>query len=257
VNAPARTVLKRLALLLLPVALLLPLTYLIPPLVRLDLAGSVALGAYWIAESGGTAGIPIIGAVMAALITSRPDLTVRRRLIEAALVVLALAAVLGGGAYVNEHAVKPTFAVARPNVVALGESKELKKSVEEFYALPDKAARSRHLDEVLARDGRMDGRVRAHWVAETGYSFPSGHSFSAMTFATFFVAMALACCSGWRLWAAMLLVPWAVLVCYSRPLLMVHSPTDVCVGALEGVAAGAAAFLFVRWASERSTAAKA
>src|SRR4051812_25742422 len=105
-NAPVRTVLKRLACVLAPAAVLIALTYLIPPLVRLDLAGHPVLAAYWLAESGGTAGIPLIGAVMIAVLVSRPYLSWRRRLAEAGLTVLALAAVIGGGSYVNEHFVK-------------------------------------------------------------------------------------------------------------------------------------------------------
>src|SRR6185436_8236458 len=88
--------------------------------------------------------------------------------------------------------------------------------------------------------------VRGHWIAETGYSFPSGHSFSAMLFATYFLALGLTYFSGRRLWVFYLLAVWAVAVCFSRPILRVHSPTDVCVGAIEGVLAGVLAFLLVR-----------
>jgi phosphatidylglycerophosphatase B len=257
VNAPVNTVMRRLSCVLAPAAALLALTHLIPFLPRLDLAGPVALAAYWVAESGGTHGIPLIGLVMTALLVSRTGIT-RWRAAEAPLVVLALAAVLGGGAYANEHLVKPTFAVPRPNVVELAESPALQSSVEDFYALPDKSARSDHLRKVLTPEVKMHDRVRDHWIAETGYSFPSGHSFAAMTFATFFLALGLSCCSGWRLGVCCLLVAWAVAVCYSRPLLRVHSPTDVCVGALQGVVAGVTAFLIVRLAlrGKRLTAAE-
>jgi phosphatidylglycerophosphatase B len=252
VTTPALPVLKpvlmRLAVVLPPVALLLALTYLIPAHLRLDLTGSAALAAYWVAESGGRHGIPLAGAVVTALLVSRPGITRVRRLDEALLVVLALGAVLGGGSYLNEYYVKPFFAVPRPNVKELARSPALRVTVEDFYALPDKAARSERLQEILTGEVPMHPRVRQHWIEATGYSFPSGHSFAAMTFGTFFLAMAAQYVPGWRGWLFCLVVAWAVAVCYSRPLLRVHTPTDVCVGALEGTVAGFLAFLAVRWA---------
>jgi membrane-associated phospholipid phosphatase len=67
-----------------------------------------------------------------------------------------------------------------------------------------------------------------------------------MMFATFFLAMGLASCSGRRLWVFYLLVPWAVMVCYSRTILRVHSPTDISIGGLEGIIVGILVFLLVR-----------
>ena len=88
--------------------------------------------------------------------------------------------------------------------------------------------------------------VCRHWIKEVGYSFPSGHSLNAMSFATFFLALALATLTGWRLRLACLVVPWAVLVCFSRTVLRVHTPLDITAGGLEGLALGALAFLVVR-----------
>jgi phosphatidylglycerophosphatase B len=161
-----------------------------------------------------------------------------------------LATLLGGGAYLNEHVVKPAFRVPRPNILELAATPlgvpVLGMSVEAFYALPDKPTRSEHLKKVLTADMGMHELIRGHWISETGYSFPSGHSFSAMMFATFFLAMGMSYFSGRRLWIFYLLAMWGVAVCLSRPILRVHSPTDICVGALEGIAAGIVAFLLVR-----------
>jgi phosphatidylglycerophosphatase B len=238
-----------------PAATLPALTFFVPGLnpftrPRPDLTGPLAVAAYWVAESGGTAGIPLIGFAMTALLVSRYGIPPVRRAVEAAVIAATLAAFLGGGAYLNEHVVKPIFAVHRPNIVELAEtppeSPALKMSAEAFYALPTKAARSEHLNEVLTDDVPLHEHVRGHWIAETGYSFPSGHSYSAMMFATFFLAMGLSYCSGRRLWVFYLLAVWAVAVCLSRPILRVHSPTDICVGGLEGMAVGALTFLLVR-----------
>ena len=49
-----------------------------------------------------------------------------------------------------------------------------------------------------------------------------------------------------RLWLFYLLLPWALAVCYSRPILRVHAPTDILIGGLEGILLGFVAFLLVR-----------
>ena len=93
---------------------------------------------------------------------------------------------------------------------------------------------------------RLMALYRDHWIAETGFTFPSGHSLTAMTLATFFAAVGLALLRGPRLWVVLLLVPWAVLVCYSRVALRVHRPVDVLCGALAGILIGALAFVLLR-----------
>ena len=105
--------------------------------------------------------------------------------------------------------------------------------------------RSRRWRGTLA-GSRPSSQCRHSWIEETGYSFPSGHSFSAMFFATFFLAMGVSHISTKRLRLFYLLLPWALAVCYSRPILRVHTPTDITVGGLEGLVLGFLAFLFVR-----------
>ncbi len=254
-----KDVLLRLSRFMLPACASLPLTYVVPKLnpfkpPHFDLTGWPALAAYGATESGSTLAIPVIAAVMIALLVNRTGNSWRRQIVEAWAMVLVVATFLGGGAYLNEHAVKPRFGVARPNIVELAatppDAPALKTSVEAFYNLPDKASRSAYLADVLgAKDFHaveLHARIREHWIAETGYSFPSGHSFCAMMFATFFLAMGLTFFSRRRLWVFYLLVPWAVMVCYSRPILRVHSPTDICIGGLAGVVVGIVAFLVAR-----------
>ena len=254
-QAPVKHVLFRLSCIMLPAGSLLALTYFAPlnpfKSPHLDLTGPLAQAAYWTAESGGKMGIPLIGITMIALLVSRSGIFWKRRAGEALAIVLVLATFLGVGAYLNEHFVKPVFAVPRPNIIELAkkppDAPALKMSVKEFYALPDKASRSAHLKKVLTPDVELDEHVRGHWISETGYSFPSGHSYSSMMFATFFLAMGLSYFWGTRLWFFYLIPLWAVAVCFSRPILRVHSPTDVCVGGLEGIVVGVLAFLLVRW----------
>jgi membrane-associated phospholipid phosphatase len=65
----------------------------------------------------------------------------------------------------------------------------------------------------------------------TGYSFPSGHTTSATST---YGAMAV---SAWKKmrWVSILCVIFALLTCFSRNYLGVHTPQDVAVGITEGV----------------------
>ena len=247
---PVNQVLLRLSCIMLVAGSLLPLTYLLPPI---DLTTPIAQVAYWTAESGGTAGTPWIVLSMVALLLCRHGLSRTQRGAEFAVILLSLASFFGGAAYLNEFVVKPYFAVYRPDIIELAQPSSvtsvLKMSAEEFYQLPTKAERSEHLKKVLTADAEppMDDHIRRHWIHESGYSFPSGHSFSAMLVATVFLALGLSYVRQLRLWVFYALPVWAVAVCYSRPILRVHSPTDVCAGGLEGIVCGVLVFLLVRW----------
>ena len=187
---------------------------------------------------------------MTGLVVGRHGVPGKRRLLETAVIVIVLSLVLGAGAYVNEHLIKPWFAVPRPNILELADAGALEMTVEAFYALPNKQTRSRHLRAVLTDEGfkavNLHPLIREHWIRESGFSFPSGHSLSAMLCATFFLAMGLNLFLGRRRWPFYLLVLWAILVCYSRPILRVHSTIDVSLGGLEGAVLGALSFLLVR-----------
>lgn len=259
-DSSVKCVLVRLLAVVVPAFALLPLTYVVHCLnpfssPNIDLTGTLALAAYWVSESGGKFGIPVIGTLMIVCLVSRPGLSARQRIFEILAIVLVVATFLGGGAYLNEHVVKPAFRVPRPNIIELAPRRSvppvLRMTAEEFYRLPDKASRSEYLAGILNSPDfnavQLHERIREHWIAETGFSFPSGHSFSSTMFATFFLAVGLALCAGPRLWIFHLLVPWAVMVCYSRTILRVHSPTDISVGGFEGIVVGILAFLVLRW----------
>ncbi len=242
-------VLKRLALFVVPAALLLPLSFGLP---KLSLDGPLAQFVYWLSESGGKPGIPAVAAILLLILVTRPDFNAGKRFREAVVLLGSLGLVVGVAAVVNEHVVKPGFSVARPNIKAMAERGVLGKTPEEFYALGDKDARREYLEKQVERPEfaaayDLHPSVRAHWVHETGFSFPSGHSLASMTFATYFLSLALCLLRGPRAWIFFALPTWAVLVCYSRVLLTVHSPTDVSVGGAEGVFIGTAGFLLAHF----------
>ena len=223
---------------------LLPLTWLLP---AFDLTTPLARVALFLSDSG-KYGMPVLCAAALVVVVSRAGLVGRRRAVEAGALTLALVLFLGLGAIVNEDLVKPRLNSPRPNIAELSARKLLPSSPDAFYRLATKAERSAYLRSALesVRDRLpMSPAVREHWIEETGFSFPSGHSTAAMLVATFFACVAFAVAEGRRRGMLLALVPWAVAVCYARPTLRVHRPVDVTVGGLQGVLLGILAYLFV------------
>ncbi len=248
---------RRLTLSIVITYLFLPLTFLIPLAAparesHFDLNSWFALLAYAFTETGGTAGASVIGTLLLLLLVTRAGVPGRRRRLEAGVIFSVVAILAGGGAAFNEYVIKPTFKMPRPHIRYLAGNEgsgPLGMTVNEFYALEDRETRRERLRTVLEADPppvRLPRLIREHWIEVTGYSFPSGHSLSAMFFATFFMAMGLTYLSMPRRLFCYLLLPWAVCVCYSRFILGVHTPTDISVGGLEGLLLGALAFVLVK-----------
>jgi phosphatidylglycerophosphatase B len=225
------------------------------PNIALDSA--VADLAVRVSDSASWGQLPFGCIALLVLVISRPGPSKRRRVVEGVALAVAMLVVIPGHALVNEKLTKPAFAVPRPNIVALTEAHALGLRIREpadFYAIGDKPARREFLAKRLAKldEPALSQRVREHWLDETGYSFPSGHSTAAMTLASLLVAIGFAWLGGWRQRITNTLVPiWAVCVVYSRPLLEVHTAIDVSSGTLVGFALGLAAFIFVRWATDK------
>ncbi len=247
--------------------LLIPLAF-VSPLIDstrapfFDLTQSFSQVAYWMSESGGKIGAPIVGVLMLVLLVSRVECTNSRRGREAGIVVLIVAVCAGGGAALNEHIVNAQLKIPRPNIIWLaGEngSGPLGMTSKAFYEIGDKATRGEVLSNVL--NGKqapvpMSPAIEAHWIAETGYSLPSGHSFSAMFFATFFLAIATTYVTTKRRWVFYALLPWALVVCYSRPILRLHTPADITIGALQGLLLGFLAWVVARMLLRRFASAQ-
>jgi phosphatidylglycerophosphatase B len=213
---------------------------------KIGLTGTVALIAWMFAESGRVVGIVVIATALLVVLVTRPGPSRRIRLVEVAVMIAVSMLILLGGSVLNDHVVKPAIGVARPDIVQLSDLGVLGIDVDSFYAMP-KASRSEYLDRIKSDSGFgelvMRPEVRDHWVKETAFSMPSGHALAAMTFATFYLSMALSSLSGWRRWPFDALVPWAVCVCLSRPILRVHWPADIVIGGLAGILVGAGGFL--------------
>lgn len=250
-HSSPRSVLSRVARWLVPAWLLLPASALLP---ALDLSGLVALVALALSNSAQRYGMPFVVLAYLALIATREGLDRRSRLRETGAMIVALALFLVVGAELNEHVVKPAFASPRPDIVELAERGVLPIAPARFYELGGKRERRAYLSTVLSEtrgaELRLSPAVREHWLEETGYSFPSGHSTAAMLVATFFLCVGLATLRGQRTLALVPLLPWALSVCVSRPVLRVHRPLDITLGAMQGTLFGVGAFLLV-WALAR------
>jgi len=237
--------------------LLIPLTSALPLLDStrapyFDLSDRFSEFAYWVTESGGKAGTPIIALLLLAILVTRGGITARRRKTEAYVIALVAAIFAGGGAAINEYVVKAELKVPRPNIIWLaGENGNgpLGTTAKEFYEIGDKQARRKPLMEILSQEPKpipLSPSIAAHWAHETGYSFPSGHSFSAFFFATFLLASAATYMTSTRLGLFYLLLPWALSVCYSRLILRVHTPIDITIGSLQGLLIGLLAWFIAR-----------
>ena len=170
----------------------------------------------------------------------------------AVIVILIATIFAGGGAALNEHGLKAQLKIPRPNLTWLsGEngSGPLGMTANDFYQTGDKQARSGLLQTVLSHvpvPVPLSAPVEAHWVEETGYSLPSGHSFAAMFFATFFLLLAVTHIRTKSICLFYALLPWALALCYSRPILRVHTPADVAIGAVQGLVIGLIAWTVAR-----------
>lgn len=221
-----------------------------------DLVVGLAPLSLGLSATAGVGGAPFVSLALCVVHVSRAGIERSRRVREFVVLALALALFLGGGACFNEFILKPWIAAPRPSIELLAtvpspESPILGMSARDFYDLGNKDTRRAHLNAVLNSPEmdeipKLPSGVRAHWLAETGYSFPSGHAFAAMLLATFFLSMGISFCTGWRLKLSYCLPAWAVLVCYMRPLLLLHSAADVLLGSLLGAALGFFAFVSAR-----------
>ncbi|MCU4156998.1 phosphatase PAP2 family protein [Carboxylicivirga sp. A043] len=146
---------------------------------------------FWlfISHSGGTVGVPLITIAFCVLISLNYK-GWKRKVLTIVLSLVAFSLVLGGMAKVNENLIKEHLKVERPNIIYLHQQKGFDKDA--FYAFESKEERQRYLqyflrtqtDTITFDNKPLHPKVLQHWLHETGYSFPSGHSFNAFLMAT-------------------------------------------------------------------------
>lgn len=91
--------------------------------------------------------------------------------------------------------------------------------------------------EILKKN--IDEKVLKHWVDESGYSFPSGHSFNAFLLATI-LSYAIYYTSNHKNYRKYYFIPfvWALSVAIARVTIGAHTSLDVSFGATLGTIIG-------------------
>ncbi len=156
--------------------------------------------------------------------------------------VFGLLIIFGLFAFINENYTKPLLKRHRPSHEYLLLQENLSNQIDSLYKLK-KSDRSRFFDTLIKNDTtnfkNIDPIILEHWVKESGFSFPSGHSFNA-----FLLAMVLAYGIYHNehkpKWRNLFVLPfvWALAVGISRVAIGVHSPLDVSTGAAMGIGIG-------------------
>ena len=162
---------------------------------------------------------------------------IKTRTLKAVQFFAGLCIVLATFALINEFVTKRLIAAHRPFVIKLEEKKLLKGA--ELYAKKSKGDRTKFLRKILDDNPDhpfvklLDPQIMEHWIMETGYSFPSGHSQNAFLFAVIlgFLVQHLIRNGKRFVWIPFL---WASGICLSRVAVGAHSPLDITVGALTG-----------------------
>jgi len=203
--------------------------------------------AFWlfISNSGGTLGVPLITIAFCLLISLHYK-GWKSKMLMITTSLIAFSIVLGVFARLNEYFIKEKLKVERPNIKYLHENKAFDSKT--FYAFETKTERRRFIesffenqnaDYITFDDEALHPKVLKHWLHETGYSFPSGHSVNAFLMCTLMAYIMLFIYSDFRRRLFFMLpFTWAILVALSRVILGVHSPTDITLGAFMGSIAG-------------------
>ena len=134
-----------------------------------------------------------------------------------------------GATQIGKILLKQLIGEARPYVVIL--TKDDPARIRDFYA----AKRSVRADAVRAYYAKTANPAPSHLIAhrakETGYSFPSGHSTSAASWALLFAGI-IGFANRRRSLITGAVITWAMLVMASRVWLGMHYPIDLVGGVL-------------------------
>lgn len=138
--------------------------------------------------------------------------------------ILLVGAILTG--QMIKAVIKSQTAESRPYVLWM--NKQYQLSDDKFYSLA-KLEKKQLIDQLLTNSNMIPTWLRQHWQNETGYSFPSGHTLFAVTWA--FLAVTLLGFKRHYIVVYMLII-WALLIEISRLCLGMHSPIDLLCGIL-------------------------
>jgi phosphatidylglycerophosphatase B len=199
-----------------------------------------------ITETAGKMGTVIIIVITVLLYTRRMQNSreIIRTLLRSAVFLFLM---IGGFAFINEHLTKKATKVIRPSLLYIAGRTDGDFTPQQLYSksVDDRtavvmAAIAKHRTDFH----HVDQYVLNHWSDETGYSFPSGHTFNAFLLATI-VSFSLYHSRSKRVVNFYLIPPvWSMAVGISRVALGAHSWVDVVFGGAIGLAAG---LVFIHW----------
>lgn len=198
----------------------------------------------FVTNTGGTIGSGVL-TLLASVFLAFSYKSVKVRGLSFGILLLVFSTLLIGVAQLNEHLIKERVQEPRPNIILLSENEEFKAG--DVYAFDHKVERSdflqKHIDEtkrgsILLGELEIEPIVWRHWLKETGYSFPSGHSVNAFLMAFIMSYCFLLKFKSFGKYGVLTIYFWASIVAYSRLLLGVHSSFDISFGALWGTILG-------------------
>ncbi|WP_392563888.1 phosphatase PAP2 family protein [Orbus wheelerorum] len=139
------------------------------------------------------------------------------------LIILALSVLVGQGI---KSVVKNYTAESRPFVLWIEKSYQVDDDY--FYSLP-RDERQQIIKQYVYLSPKIPNWLYQHWRNETGYTFPSGHTLFAATWA--FLALIFLNFKRHRI-IIILMIMWAILIEISRLALGMHHPIDVISGSI-------------------------
>jgi phosphatidylglycerophosphatase B len=199
-----------------------------------------------ITETAGKIGTVIIVLVTVLLYTRRmqSSMAVFKTLLRSSVLLFVL---IGGFAFINEHLTKKTTRVIRPSLEYIARQTQGEFIPEQLYARSGDERTAVVMNAIANHRTafhHVDKYVLNHWSDETGYSFPSGHTFNAFLLATI-ISFSLYHSRSKQVRYYYILPPlWAMAVGISRVALGAHSAADVIAGGGMGLIAG---MVFIHW----------
>lgn len=156
--------------------------------------------------------------------------------------IVALILIFGALAFINERVTKPILKLQRPSHTYMLHQTGLSTAIDSLYHL-DKDARRDFFKSLLKTQPLkfkdIDSAIQEHWIDESGFSFPSGHTFNAFLFAMI-LSYAIFHNRSYPRLRNLFILPfaWALLVAISRVAVGAHSALDVSAGAALGILIG-------------------
>ena len=192
---------------------------------------------YWATQSAGRVGtIYVITGACMFFAAGQPSKKGKALVFIRSLLVLVV--LLSSFAYLNEHLIKTSIRASRPSHTYIVKQTKFNEKLDSIYNLAENSRRI-FFRRVIAADtlsfGSIDPRILNHWVEETGYSFPSGHSFNAFLLAGIIAFAIYQNTPKRRRWLCVIPLVWASFVALSRVAMGAHTAWDISVGSAMGL----------------------